>query len=241
MLKIDNLSAAYGAINALNGVTLSVEAGEIVCLIGSNGAGKSTLLRAICGKPSSAAQVTGGSVIFDGHDITQTQTPEIIRCGLAHVPEGRRIFPRMTVTENLQLGASFQPVANYTPDLGRVFTLFPRLKERQSQLGGTLSGGEQQMLALGRALMARPRLLLLDEPSLGLAPLVIKQIFETLTLLNREEGLTIFLVEQNANLALKVAGRGYVLTGGRVTLSGSSAELRENDAVRQAYLEGTHA
>lgn len=237
MLKIDHLSAAYGAIQALKDVSLEVKAGEIVCLIGANGAGKTTLLRTICGQPRAAA----GSIVFDGQDITHLATEEIIAGGLAHVPEGRRIFARMSVFENLQLGAHAQDPAFFAEDLARVYKLFPRLEERAAQLGGTLSGGEQQMLALGRALMARPKLLLLDEPSLGLAPLVVKQIFETLSLLNREQGLTIFLVEQNANLALKVAHRGYVLANGRLALAGSSDELRNNDTIKSTYLEGHYA
>ena len=263
MLRIERLSAGYGPIEALRGVSLEVRAGEIVTLIGANGAGKSTLLRAICGTPSFEGSVTGGAVHLHNEDITQAQTSEIVRRGLAHVPEGRRIFPRMTVLENLQLGTEALPssridrddyyaeiAVGFGPslrelatcdDLEKVYALFPRLRERASQLGGTLSGGEQQMLALGRALMGRPRLLLLDEPSLGLAPLVIRQIFEALARLNREEGLTIFLVEQNANLALKLANRGYVLAGGMVQLEGSSESLRNDPAVKAAYLEGDHA
>ena len=241
MLKVDQLTAGYGAIQALDGVSLEVKEGEIACLIGGNGAGKSTLLRAICGSPGGFPAVSSGVIIFDGQDITSQPTEEIMTSGLAHVPEGRRIFPRMTVFENLQIGAHAREVKYFADDLARVFALFPRLAERRDQQGGTLSGGEQQMLALGRALMSRPRLLLLDEPSLGLAPLVVKQIFETLVALNREEGLTIFLVEQNANLALKVSHRGYVLANGRIMLSGSGQELRENEAVQSAYLEGHHA
>ncbi len=241
MLSITNLSASYGAIEALRGVTLHVDAGEIVTLIGANGAGKSTLLRAIGGQPSFDGTVTGGAVVLMGNDVTHASTNEIVGMGLAHVPEGRRIFPRMTVLENLQVGAQAQPAEHFDGDLCKVYTLFPRLAERAGQLGGTLSGGEQQMLALGRALMGRPKLLLLDEPSLGLAPLVIKQIFEALARLNRDEGLTIFLVEQNANLALKLANRGYVLAGGMVQFEGSSEALRNDPAVKAAYLEGEHA
>lgn len=232
MLSVKNLSASYGPIRALDNVSLDIEAGEIVCLIGANGAGKTTLLRTICGNP----RAQSGVVMFDKRDITQADTANIILSGMAHVPEGRHIFPRMSVFENLRIGAHAQDPQYFDADIARVFTLFPRLAERQSQLGGTLSGGEQQMLALGRALMARPKLLLLDEPSLGLAPLVVKQIFEALVKLNREEGLTIFLVEQNANLALKIAHRGYVLANGVVTMSGAAAELRENDAIKEAYL-----
>lgn len=241
MLKIDKLSASYGAIEALRGVTLQVAPGEIVTLIGANGAGKSTLLRAIGGKPSFDGTVTGGAITLMGSDITQATTDRIIGMGLAHVPEGRRIFPRMTVLENLRLGAHAQSPDFFEGDLAKVYALFPRLQERVAQLGGTLSGGEQQMLALGRALMGRPKLLLLDEPSLGLAPLVIKQIFEAMARLNRDEGLTIFLVEQNANMALKLANRGYVLAGGMVQLEGSSEKLRNDPAVKAAYLEGEHA
>ena len=241
MLKVEKLSASYGAIEALRNVTLHVDAGEIVTLIGANGAGKSTLLRAIGGQPSFDGTVTNGAVVLMGDNVTHAMTNEIVGMGLAHVPEGRRIFPRMTVLENLQVGAQAQPAAHFDSDLSKVYALFPRLAERASQLGGTLSGGEQQMLALGRALMGRPKLLLLDEPSLGLAPLIIKQIFEALARLNRDEGLTIFLVEQNANLALKLANRGYVLAGGMVQFEGSSEALRNDPAVKAAYLEGEHA
>ena len=238
LLSVQGLSARYGAIEALRGVSLEVGPGEIVCLIGANGAGKSTLLRAICGQPSFTGQVTSGQVWFAGENVTQSPTRAIIASGLAQVPEGRRIFPRLTVLENLQLGAQLQPPQHFRGDLDKVVALFPRLGERLTQLGGTLSGGEQQMLALGRALMARPKMLLLDEPSLGLAPLVIRQIFDTLAKLNREEGLTIFLVEQNAHLALKLAHRGLVLAGGVVQLQGDSETLRNDPAVQAAYLEG---
>lgn len=237
MLRVRNLSAAYGAIRALDNVSLDIAAGEIVCLIGANGAGKSTLLRSICG----SSIVQSGQIMFDARDITRDDTASIINNGLAHVPEGRRIFSRMTVLENLQTGAHKQDPAFFDENLARVYSLFPRLKERAGQQGGTLSGGEQQMLALSRALMARPKMLLLDEPSLGLAPLVVKQIFETLVTLNQQQGLTIFLVEQNANLALKVSQRGYVLANGKVLLQGSSDELRRNKDVQAAYLEGSHA
>ena len=234
MLKIENLFARYGAIEALRGVSLDVGKGEIVTLIGSNGAGKTTLMMSICGQPNAA----GGKVICDGEDITALPTDAIVRRGIALVPEGRRIFPRMTVYENLQLGSLPTGGATFAHDLEKVYALFPRLKERSLQRGGTLSGGEQQMLAIARALMSRPKLLLLDEPSLGLAPLVIKQIFATLKTLNETEGLTIFLVEQNAHMALRLAHRGYVLVSGQVTLSGTGASLHDNPDIRAAYLEG---
>ena len=234
MLKLSNISARYGAIEALNDVSLDVGAGEIVTLIGANGAGKTTLMMTICGQPRAAA----GQVIFDGKDITNLSTDEIVRHGIALVPEGRRIFGQMTVFENLQLGALTADPKYFASDLERVFTLLPRLKERIHQRGGTLSGGEQQMLAIGRALMSRPKMLLLDEPSLGLAPLIIKQIFATLAAINAEDHMTIFLVEQNAHMALRFAHRGYVLVNGRIILSGSGAELLANPAVKAAYLEG---
>ncbi len=211
--------------------------GEIVTLIGANGAGKSTLLMTICGNP----RARSGSITFDGEDITGLPTHEIVRRGVAQVPEGRRIFPRMSVLENLQMGATLADPADFQHDLDRVFTMFPRLAERRDQRGGTLSGGEQQMLAIARALMSRPRLLLLDEPSLGLAPLIVRQIFEVIGRIAREEGMTIFLVEQNAFHALRLADRGYVLANGRVRLSGTGRELLANSEVRAAYLEGGHA
>lgn len=236
MLEIDAVHTYYGAIEALKGVSLTVQEGEIATLIGANGAGKSTLLMTICGNP----QARQGRVTFRGEDITRTPTFEIIRKGIAQSPEGRRVFPRMTVLENLQMGALTADPTHYDRDLERVFTLFPRLKERQAQRGGTLSGGEQQMLAIGRAMMSRPSLLLLDEPSLGLAPLVVRQIFDVIGELNREYGMTVFLVEQNAFHALKLAHRGYVMVTGSITLSGSGAELLANAEVRNAYLEGGH-
>jgi len=236
MLKISGVRTFYGAIEALKGIDLSVGTGEIVTLIGANGAGKSTLLMTICGDP----RARHGHIVFDGEDITRLPTPEIVRRGIAQVPEGRRIFPRMTVLENLQLGAITAPPAVFGDDLERVFTLFPRLKERRDQRGGTLSGGEQQMLAIGRALMSRPRLLLLDEPSLGLAPLVVKQIFAIVRDINRDQGMTVFLVEQNAHQALRLATRAYVMVNGTITLSGSGADLLANPEVRAAYLEGGH-
>ncbi|NKE46790.1 ABC transporter ATP-binding protein [Roseomonas frigidaquae] len=235
MLEVDNLATGYGAVQALKGVSLHVDRGEIVTLIGANGAGKSTLLMSICGDP----RARSGRIMLDGEDITAKPTHEIMRSGVAQSPEGRRIFPRMSVLENLVLGAQ---AAGQDPaqQLPRVFDLFPRLRERQSQRGGTLSGGEQQMLAIGRALMSRPRLLLLDEPSLGLAPLISRQIFATIRDLNEREGLTVLLVEQNANQALRLAHRGYVLVTGRITMSGSGAELLARPEIRDAYLGGGH-
>jgi len=235
MLAIAGVHASYGNIEALRGVDVEVGAGEIVALIGANGAGKSTLLMTVCGQPRAAR----GRVLFDGHDITRLETFEIVRLGIAQVPEGRRIFPRMTVFENLQMGAaSADPAACFGEDLARVFELFPILRQRQTQRGGTLSGGEQQMLAIARALMSRPRLLLLDEPSLGLAPLIVKQIFEVIREINEQQKMTVLLVEQNAHHALRLAHRGYVMQTGRITLSGTGPELLTNAEVRAAYLEG---
>jgi branched-chain amino acid transport system ATP-binding protein len=234
LLKLDSISARYGAVQALHDVSMDVRAGEIVTLIGANGAGKTTLMMTICGQP----RASGGHVHFDGADITNLPTDEIVRRGIALVPEGRRIFGRLTVFENLQLGALSADPKHFANDIERVCTLFPRLKERMSQSGGTLSGGEQQMLAIARALMSRPKLLLLDEPSLGLAPLIIKQIFTTLSEINAKERITIFLVEQNAHIALRFAHRGYVLVNGRIMLSGTGAELLTNPDIRAAYLEG---
>lgn len=234
LLQIKNVETFYGKIQALRGVTLDVQEGEIVTLIGANGAGKSTLMMTICGDPRAAR----GQILFDGQDITKVPTHEIMRMSIAQSPEGRRIFPRMTVAENLMMGAITTDPVHYDEDLAHVFELFPRLKERREQRGGTLSGGEQQMLAIARALMARPRLLLLDEPSLGLAPLVVKQIFEVIQTLNKKDGLTVFLVEQNAYHALKLADRGHVMVNGRITLSGTGHELLASEEVRAAYLEG---
>jgi branched-chain amino acid transport system ATP-binding protein len=234
MLAVSGVHAYYGTIEALRGVDLEVDAGEIVALIGANGAGKSTLLMTVCGRPRPAR----GFIMFDGRDISRRETFEIVRLGISQVPEGRRIFPRMTVLENLQMGATVADPDGFDADLARVFQLFPILKERQAQRGGTLSGGEQQMLAIARALMSRPRLLLLDEPSLGLAPLIVKQIFDVIREINKRQGITVLLVEQNAYHALRLAHRGYVMQTGRITLSGTGQELLANPEVRAAYLEG---
>jgi branched-chain amino acid transport system ATP-binding protein len=234
LLSIRGVKTYYGQIMALRGVDVDVSRGEIVAMIGANGAGKSTLMMTICGDP----RARSGQITYDGRDITNMPTHEIMRLGIAQSPEGRRIFSRMTVMENLQIGASYAPPEDFDDDIRRVFTLFPRLKERAGQRGGTLSGGEQQMLAIGRALMSRPTLLLLDEPSLGLAPLVVKQIFEAIRELNQNEGLTVFLVEQNAFHALKLAHRGHVMVNGAITMSGTGAELLKREEVRAAYLEG---
>jgi branched-chain amino acid transport system ATP-binding protein len=234
LLSVRDVSTFYGKIQALRSVDLDVAAGEIVTLIGANGAGKSTLMMTICGNP----RAREGSIVFDGHDITRLPTHEIARLRIAQSPEGRRIFSRMTVMENLQMGAIIGGERNFAADLERIFVLFPRLKDRLHQRGGTLSGGEQQMLAIARALMARPRLLLLDEPSLGLAPLIVRQIFDAIRELNRAEKLTVFLVEQNAFHALKLAHRGYVMVNGAITLSGTGRGLLERPEVKSAYLEG---
>ncbi len=237
MLSISDLHASYGPIEALRGIDLDVAAGEIVALIGANGAGKSTLLMTICGKP----RAHRGRIVFDGTDITAQSTFEIVHRGIAHAPEGRRIFPRLTVLENMQIGATIAGPGDSAADIAQLFEMFPILGTRRDQRGGTLSGGEQQMLAIARALMARPKLLLLDEPSLGLAPLVTRKIFEVIRAVNRERGLTVLLVEQNAHQALRVAARGYVLQNGRIVLSGTSAELLANEEVRAAYLDAAGA
>ncbi len=234
LLSLSGVSTWYGAIAALRNVDLVVNEGEIVTLIGANGAGKTTLMMTIFGDP----RAREGRIAFAGRDITDTPTHEIARLSIAQSPEGRRIFPRMTVYENLQMGAAVDNFAHFESDLERAFAIFPRLKERMNQRGGTLSGGEQQMLAIARALMSRPRLLLLDEPSLGLAPLVVKQIFDTVRELNAKEGLTVFLVEQNAYHALKLAHRGYVMVNGAIAMSGTGAALLADPQVRAAYLEG---
>jgi len=231
MLQFEQVHTHYGAIEALHGVSLHVEQGEIVTLIGANGAGKTTLLMTLCGRP----RASSGRIVFEGQDITQLPTHEIMRRGLAISPEGRRVFPSLTVLENLKMGAFFANSAAVEEGIAHVFSLFPRLKERAAQRAGTMSGGEQQMLAIGRALMSKPRLLLLDEPTLGLAPLVIAQIFDIIRTI-RDSGVTVFLVEQNANKALGVADRGYVLENGHVVLADTGANLLANDAVRKAYL-----
>ena len=236
LLSVRGVKTYYGNIIALKGVDMDVNEGEIVTLIGANGAGKSTLMMTIFGNP----RAREGKITYAGQDITKMPTHEIARMSIAQSPEGRRIFPRMTVFENLQMGASLSNMAHFDQDLERVCTLFPRLKERLQQRGGTLSGGEQQMLAIARALMSRPKLLLLDEPSLGLAPLIVKQIFNIIKELNEKDGMTIFLVEQNAYHALKLAHRGYVMVTGNITMSGTGKELLEDPQVRAAYLEGGH-
>jgi branched-chain amino acid transport system ATP-binding protein len=234
LLSVRGVHAYYGNIAALRGVDIDVADGEIVTLIGANGAGKSTLMMTIFGDP----RARHGSILFDGRDITHEPPHHIARMRIAQAPEGRRIFPRMTVLENLQMGATVADSARFDDDLARVLEVFPRLKERLRQRGGTLSGGEQQMLSIGRALMSRPRLLLLDEPSLGLAPLVARQIFDAIRALNQSDRIAVFLVEQNAFHALKLAHRGYVMVNGQITLSGTGRELLERPEVKAAYLEG---
>ncbi|MGH8708800.1 MAG: ABC transporter ATP-binding protein [Burkholderiales bacterium] len=234
MLRVSDLHAAYGPIKALHGIDMEVAEGEIVTLIGANGAGKSTLLMTICGNPRAAQ----GRIEFLGTDITRLATHEIVRRGVAQAPEGRRLFPFMSVIENLQMGAVSADPRHFEADLERVFTLYPILRERREQRGGTLSGGEQQMLAIARALMSRPKLLLLDEPSLGLAPLLVKQIFSVIREINTHDRVTVFLVEQNAHHALRIAHRGYVMANGRIILSGTGKDLLANAEVRRAYLEG---
>ena len=236
LLAIEGLRAAYGRIEALKGVDIEVRRGEIVSLIGANGAGKSTLMMSVFGKPRAST----GRIVFDGQDITRLPAHDIARLHIAQAPEGRRIFPRMSVAENLRMGADATGTPEHERRIGleRVFSLFPRLKERFHQRGGTLSGGEQQMLAIGRALMSRPRLLMLDEPSLGLAPLITRQIFDAIRTLNRQDGLTVLVVEQNANHALRLAHRAYVLVNGLITMSGTGQELLARADIRAAYLEG---
>jgi branched-chain amino acid transport system ATP-binding protein len=234
LLSVRGVKTYYGNIIALKGVDMDVNEGEIVTLIGANGAGKSTLMMTIFGNP----RAREGTITYAGRDITRLPTHEIARLAIAQSPEGRRIFPRMTVYENLQMGAAINGGVHFAEDLERICTVFPRLKERLQQRGGTLSGGEQQMLAIARALMSRPKLLLLDEPSLGLAPLIVKQIFQIIKELNEKDGMTVFLVEQNAYHALKLAHRGYVMVTGNITMSGTGRELLEDPQVKAAYLEG---
>ena len=232
MLMIEDLEVSYGAVQALRGISMEVNDGEIVSLIGANGAGKTTTLHAITG----LVPIRSGSVIYDGHDLRKTDPSRIVTMGLAHVPEGRQVFTRMTVAENLAMGAYFRKdKKTIADDLERVYARFPRLKERAKQLAGTLSGGEQQMLAMARALMSKPRLLMLDEPSMGLAPILVEQIFDIIRALHKS-GTTILLVEQNAQMALSVANRAYVLETGKISMSGDAQELLHNDAVRKAYL-----
>ena len=233
MLELQHISTHYGSICAVNQVSLHVNQGEIVSLIGSNGAGKTSLLMTVCGNP----RATSGTIHFEGEDITNLPSHHIMQRGIAISPEGRRIFPDLTVVENLQMGGFFLSKPDIESGIEHVFQLFPRLKERAHQRAGTMSGGEQQMLAIGRALMSKPRLLLMDEPTLGLAPLIIAQIFDIIQTI-RNEGVTVFLVEQNANRALQIADRGYVLENGRVVLEDTGAALLTNDAVRKAYLGG---
>ena len=233
LLRIEGVKSYYGHIMALKGVDVDVSEGEVVTLIGANGAGKSTLMMTIFGDP----RAREGRIVYDGQDITHLPTHDIARLRIAQAPEGRRVFPRMTVRENLQMGAMIDESAHFEEDLQRICAIFPVLKQRLDQRGGTLSGGEQQMLAIARALMSRPRLLLLDEPSLGLAPLIVKRIFDVIRELNKQ-GITIFLVEQNAFHALRLAHRGYVMVNGTITLTGTGKELLTNPEVRAAYLEG---
>lgn len=233
MLKIENIQTFYGNIQALQDVSIEIDEGEIITLIGANGAGKSTTLMSISG----IEPARHGKITFDGQDITHMEPDKIVQLGIIQVPEGRRIFPYLTVTENLDMGAFLRKdKEGIKRDIEYVFDLFPLLKERRNQAGGTLSGGEQQMLAISRAIMAKPKLLLLDEPSLGLAPIIVQQIMAIIKKINKEQKTTIFLVEQNANLALKMADRGYVMETGRITLSDTAKNLRENDDVRKAYL-----
>jgi branched-chain amino acid transport system ATP-binding protein len=232
VLKANNISSYYGNIQALDNISIEVNKGEIVSIIGSNGAGKSTLLMTLCG----IVPTKSGSIFFNDIDISSLPTHQIIRMGVSQSPEGRRIFPKLTVYENLLIGDPLKKEKDINLDF--IFEIFPRLKERISQRGGTLSGGEQQMLSIGRALVSQPSLLLLDEPSLGLAPIIVKQIFDTIKRINKENKTTILLVEQNAFGALKLSDRGYVLVNGKVTISGNSKELLENPEIKKAYLEG---
>lgn len=233
LLQVEDINVFYGSIHAIKGVSFSVNEGEIVTLIGANGAGKSTVLNTISGLLRSKT----GSIHFNGENISNVEPHKIVQRGLAQVPEGRRIFLQMSVQENLEMGAYTQPNTGVADDIARVYEQFPRLKERRKQISGTLSGGEQQMLAMGRALMSHPRLLMLDEPSMGLAPLLVEQIFEIITQLHKS-GTTVLLVEQNAQMALSIADRAYVLETGKIGLSGTGAELIQSDSVRRAYLGG---
>ena len=234
MLVLDRVSAFYGKIRALDNISLHVEEGEIVTMVGANGAGKSTTLMTICGSP----RARSGTIKFDKQDITNYPTFEIVRLGLSHAPEGRRVFSRMTVYENLQMGGVVGSPGDFATDINTVFELFPILEERREQRAGTLSGGEQQMLAIGRALMSRPRLLLLDEPSLGLAPIIAKRIFDVIQKINREQGVTVLLVEQNVHQSLRLSHRGYVLANGKILAEGSGEELLSNTDIQGAYLGG---
>ncbi|MDY4677740.1 MAG: ABC transporter ATP-binding protein [Bifidobacterium tsurumiense] len=232
MLKIDNLNVSYGAIDAVKGISLTVNDGEIVSLIGANGAGKTTTLHTITG----LVPAKSGSITFDGHDLLNTPSNKIVTLGMAHIPEGRHVFTRMSVQENLEMGAySLKDQSGMQKDLDRAFGLFPRLKERRHQLAGTLSGGEQQMLAMGRALMGHPTMILMDEPSMGLSPLMVKEIFSIITRLH-DQGITVLLVEQNAKMALSIADRAYVLETGRITMQGDADDLLHDEKVRKAYL-----
>ncbi|MDD6800031.1 MAG: ABC transporter ATP-binding protein [Firmicutes bacterium] len=233
MLKVENINCYYGAIHAVKDVSFEVKSGEIITLIGANGAGKSTILKTISGMMRSKT----GSITFEGNNISSKPEHKLIREGLSHVPEGRRIFLQLTVEENLAMGAYTKPRSSISGNIARVYDIFPRLKERRRQIAGTLSGGEQQMLAIGRAIMAEPKLIMMDEPSMGLAPLLVNQIFEIIIELNKQ-GTTILLVEQNARMALKIASRAYVLETGRIVLSGSSGALLSDDSVKRAYLGG---
>ena len=235
MLVLDRVSAFYGKIQALDHISLHVEEGEIVTMVGANGAGKSTTLMTICGSP----RARSGTIKFDKQDITNYPTFEIVRLGLSHAPEGRRVFSRMTVYENLQMGGVVGSPGDFATDINTVFELFPILEERREQRAGTLSGGEQQMLAIGRALMSRPRLLLLDEPSLGLAPIIAKRIFDVIQQINRKQGVTVLLVEQNVHQSLRLSHRGHVLANGKIVAEGSGEELLSNTDIQGAYLGGT--
>lgn len=232
MLKVDNLDVYYGVIHAIKKVSFEVNEGEIVALIGANGAGKTSIMHALSG----LIKNSGGSIVFLDNDITKTPAHKIIAQGLAQVPEGRRIFAQLTVQENLEMGAYLRTDSKVDDDLEKVYEKFPRLRERKTQLAGTLSGGEQQMLAMGRALMSKPKLLLLDEPSMGLSPILVNEIFDIIQEINKEDGVTVLLVEQNANKALSIANRAYVLETGNITISGNAQDVASNPKVREAYL-----